>query len=134
MDKAKYSFPKSQLKPIIKRFLKDKDRGISIQFFADLAGISKGHLMDVFYYESEPMTEMVQRRVSKAYVEWRDGEVAIMQNRDNTKFVQYRKDNKPVMQKSSSLQMVNGAIKIKMGITNKYDYDVDNLDEQLKRG
>lgn len=134
MDKAKYSFPKSQLKPIIKRFLKDKDRGISIQLFADLAGISKGHLMDVFYYESEPMTEMVQRRVSKAYVEWRDGEVAIMQNRDNTKFVQYRKDNKPVMQKSSSLQMVNGAIKIKMGITNKYDYDVDNLDEQLKRG
>ena len=134
MDKAKYSFPKSQLKSIIKRFLKDKDRGISIQLFADLAGISKGHLMDVFYYESEPMTEMVQRRVSKAYVEWRDGEVAIMQNRDNTKFVQYRKDNKPVMQKSSSLQMVNGAIKIKMGITNKYDYDVDNLDEQLKRG
>ena len=134
MDKAKYSLPKTQLKAVIKRFLKDKDRGISVQLFADLAGISKGHLMDVFFYESEPMTEMVQRRVSKAYVEWRDGEVAIMQNRDNTKFVQYRKDNKPVMQKSSSLQMVNGAIKIKMGITNKYDYDVDNLDEQLKRG
>lgn len=134
MDKAKYSIPKSQLKQIIKRFIKDKDRGISLNLFADLAGISKSHFMDVFHYETEPMTEMVQRRVSKAYVEWRDGEVSIMQNRDKSRFVQYRKENHPVMQKSSALQIVNGAIKIKMGITNKYDYDVDNLDEQLKRG
>ena len=132
MDKAKYSMPKSQLKAVVKRFLKDKDRGISVQLFADLAGISKGHLMDVFYYESEPMTEMVQRRVSKAYVEWRDGEVAIMQNRDNTKFVQYRKEAKPVMERTTALQFVNGSIKIKMGVAHKYDYQVNDLDEQLK--
>ena len=134
MDKAKYSLPKRELKTIIKRFLKDKDRGISVQLFADLAGISKGHLMDVFFYESEPLTEMVQRRVSKAYEEWRDGEVAIMQNRDNTRFVQYRKEAKPVLEKTTALQFVNGGIKIRMGITNKYDYDVNDLDEQLKRG
>jgi len=134
MDKAKYSLPKRELKTIIKRFLKDKDRGISVQLFADLAGISKGHLMDVFFYESEPLTEMVQRRVSKAYEEWRDGEVAIMQNRDNTRFIQYRKEAKPVLEKTTALQFVNGGIKIRMGITNKYDYDVNDLDEQLKRG
>ena len=134
MDKARYSFPKSYLKPIIKRFLKDKDRGISVQLFADLAGMSKGHLMDVFFYETEPLTETVQRRVSKAYTEWRDGEVAIMQNRDNTKFVQYRKEAQPVMERSNALQFVNGGIKIKMGITNKYDYEVNDLDEQLRKG
>jgi len=134
MDKAKYSLPKRELKTIIKRFLKDKDRGISISLFADLAGISKGHLMDVFFYESEPLTEMVQRRVSKAYEEWRDGEVSIMKNRDKTRFVQYRKEAKPVLERTNALQFVNGGIKIKMGITNKYDYDVNDLDEQLKRG
>lgn len=134
MDKAKHSIPKRELKQIIKRFLKDKDRGISAALFADLAGISKGHLMDVFFYESEPLTEMVQRRVSKAYEEWRDGEVAIMQNRDNTKFVQYRKEAKPVLERSSALQFVNGGIRIKMGIANKHDYDVNDLDDQLKRG
>lgn len=134
MDKAKYSYPKKQLKDIIKRFLKDKDRGISIQLFADLAGMSKGHLMDVFFYESEPLTEVIQRRVSKAYVEWRDGEVAIMQNRDKTKFVQYRKEATPVLEKTTALQFVNGGIKIKMGITNKYDYEVNDLDEQLRKG
>ena len=105
-----------------------------MQLFADLAGMSKGHLMDVFFYETEPLTETVQRRVSKAYTEWRDGEVAIMQNRDNTKFVQYRKEAQPVMERSNALQFVNGGIKIKMGITNKYDYEVNDLDEQLRKG
>ena len=134
MDKARYSIPRAELKRIIKRFLKDMDRGISIQLFADLAGISKNHLLEVFDYENEPMTEYVQRRVSKAYVEYRDGEVAIMQNRDTSKFVQYRKESKPVLQRSTGLQVVNGEIKIKVGIANKHDYAVSDLDEQLKRG
>jgi len=80
------------------------------------------------------LTEYVQRRVSKAYVEYRDGEVAIMQNRDTSKFVQYRKELKPVLQRSTGLQVINGEIKIKVGIANKHDYAVSDLDEQLKRG
>ena len=58
--------PRSELRRIIKRFLKDKERGISIPLFADLAGLSVVHIRDVFINESEPMTEYVQRRVSKA--------------------------------------------------------------------
>jgi len=124
--------PRSELKRIIKRFLKDKERGISIPLFADLAGLSVVHIRDVFINESEPMTEYVQRRVSKAYQEWIRGEVAIMQNRDRTLFVQYRKEAKPVLQKSSKLTLVNGEIKINMGIKPKYDYSDLTLDEQLK--
>ena len=124
--------PRSELRRIIKRFLKDKERGISIPLFADLAGLSVVHIRDVFINESEPMTEYVQRRVSKAYQEWIRGEVAIMQNRDRTLFVQYRKEAKPVLQKSSKLTLVNGEIKINMGIKPKYDYSDLTLDEQLK--
>lgn len=124
--------PKTELKRIIKRFLNDKDRGISMALFAEVAGISQAHLIDVFKNETEPLTEYIQRRVSKAYTEWKNGEIAIMQNRDTSRFVQYRKQSKPVMQKSTGLQLVNGVIKIKVGVKSKCDYDELTLDEQLK--
>jgi hypothetical protein len=128
------TLPKALLRKAIKRFLQDKDRGISMELFAELAGVSKSHIKDVFLYETEPMTEYVQRRVSKAYTEWTNGEVAIMQNRDNSKFVQYRKQSKPVMQKKTTLQVVDGKIALKIGIAPKYDYLTQTLDEQLERG
>ena len=128
------TLPKALLRKAMKRFLQDKDRGISVELFAQLAGLSKSHIKDVFVYETEPLTEYVQRRVSKAYNEWTSGEVAIMQNRDNTRFVQYRKESKPIMKKKTTLQMVDGKIGLKIGIAPKYDYLTQTLDEQLERG
>ena len=123
---------RSDLRRIIKRFLQDKERGISIPLFADLAGLSVAHIRDVFLNETEPLTEYVQRRVSKAYQEWIGGEVAIMQNRDRSLFVQYRKESKPVLHKSTKLTLVNGEIKINLGIKPRHDYSDLTLDEQLK--
>ena len=84
--------PKKQLLIEVKRFLKDPDRGISIRLFAELCGVTKRHLLDVFYFRSEPLTEYMQIRVSKGYKAWQNGEVAIMQNQDKTKFVTFRKE------------------------------------------
>ena len=134
MGSPKECYTKKELFVIMKRFLKDKDRGISIALFAELCGLSNTILKDVFINEEEPLTEYVQRRVNKGYREWMAGEVAIMQNRDNTKFVQYRKEAKPVLQRTNKLTVENGAVKIKLGITNKYDYSGSTLDEQLERG
>jgi hypothetical protein len=130
----KPTLSKAELKRIMRRFLSDYNRGISIPLFSDLCGVSVSQLRDVFLREAEPLTEYVQRRVSKAYNEWKDGEVAIMQNRDTSKFVQFRKEAKPAMQRTTGLQVVNGEIKIKLGITKKYDYSISTLDEQLRRG
>jgi AraC-like DNA-binding protein len=128
------TLPKAVLRKAMKRFLQDRERGISMELFAELAGLSKSHIKDVFLYETEPLTEYVQRRVSKAYTEWTNGEVAIMQNRDKTRFVQYRKESKPVLEKKTALQVVNGKIALKIGIAPKYDYLTSTLDEQLERG
>ncbi len=127
-------YTKGELLRQVKRFLADQERGISMQLFADLAGVSLSIIKAVFIYETEPMTEYVQRRVTKAYKEYQNGEVAIMQNRDKTKFVQYRKEAKPVMTKTTALQLVNGRIKIKVGIKNAHDYSDLTLDEQFERG
>lgn len=128
------TIPKHELKHIMYNFLSDHGRGISVNLFAEIAGVSAGHIYDVFLYQTEPLTEMVQRRVSKAYKSWVNGEVAIMQNRDNSKFVQYRKEPKPLMQRSLGLKVTNDGIKINLGVKPKYDYSTHTLDEQLKRG
>ena len=85
---------KAELKRQIKRFLADKDRGISIPMFAQLAGISRATLLDVFDYETEPMSETTQRRVNKAYMQWKAGMVKVMSNRDRSRFIEYRKEAK----------------------------------------
>jgi hypothetical protein len=118
----------------ITRFIKDKNRGISLNLFAELCGISKKHFFNVFVYRKDPMTEWTQIRVSKGYNEWKAGNVAVMQNRDTTRFVEYRREPKPRMVRGTGLQMVNGEIKIKVGIRNVADYSQPDLDEQLRRG
>ncbi|UOF81568.1 hypothetical protein [Bacteriophage sp.] len=126
--------PKAELRRIIKKFLLDKNRGISVELFAELCGVNYTYMRDVFIYETENMSEHLQRRVSKGYMAWARGEVAVMQNRDRTKFVDYRKEAKPRLVRSTGLQVVNGEIKIRVGITNRNDYSTPTLDEQLERG
>jgi hypothetical protein len=65
----------------------------------------------------------VQIRVSKAYISWKKGEIAVMQNWDNTRFTEYRKVAKPRLARGYGLQVVNGEIKMKLGIVNKADYE-----------
>lgn len=128
------AMPKKELLRVIKRFLEDKDRGISVALFAELAGLSAGHLHEVFLYENQPLTEMVQRRVTNAYNAWKNGFVAIMKNRDNSKFVDYRREAKPEIVKSYGIAFSNSGIKLNIGMKNRRDYDFETIDEQLKRG
>mgnify|MGYP006299198475 CR=1 FL=1 len=125
---------KRELLTQVKRFLKDKNRGISSSLFADLCGIHLSTLKDVFFYQTVPLTENIQRKVSKGFIAWKNGEVAIMKNKDQTKFVEYRRQPKVRAARTTGLQMVNGEIKIKVGVINRGDYSAPTLDEQLERG
>ena len=71
--------PRRELHRIIKQFLNDLNRGISVQLFAELCGLSDKTLQTTFIYDTTPLTEFVQRRVSKGYQSWLNGEVAVMQ-------------------------------------------------------
>jgi len=121
---------KTELLKTIHRFLSDKDRGISIKLFAELCGIDQKYIERVFLLQTHPLSEYVQRRVSKGWDEWRGGHVAIMKNQDNTKFVQYRKTPKSLAMRGYGLQVVGGEIKLKLGIKNRADYS-DTLADQL---
>ena len=123
---------KVELSKHIRRFYDDKERGISIALFCELAGISPKHFHDVFIYNKEPLTENIQRRVSKAYQQWKAGNVKIMKRRDNTRYVDYRKESKPVFMPKMGLQVTSEGIKIKVGMANRHDYSEISLDEALR--
>ncbi len=123
---------KKELFRQIKRFLLDQNRGISVKLFADVCGLHEDSLENVFLKEVYPMTEYIQIRVSKGYNAWRNGEIAVMQNRDKSRFVEYRKEAKPRLSRGLGVQFVNGEVKLKIGLKNRYDYSELDIDEQLR--
>lgn len=126
--------PKKELLRQVNLFLSDEGRGISVDLFAEICGLHPNTIRNVFQYRTDTLTEYVQRRVSKGYEAWRRGEIAVMQNRDRTRFAEFRRKAEPNLARSSSLQVVNGEIKLKIGVRNRNDYSGKTLDEMLKRG
>jgi AraC-like DNA-binding protein len=131
MEKYK-TIPQRELLQMMKRFFANPKRGISKKLFSDLCGVSVTQLRGVFEDEELPMTIWVQKRVSKAYQEFKNGEVGVYMNRDHTRFVQYRKEAVPPLKKGNRIELVNGKIQLKIGIINRNDYSQQTLDEQLK--
>ena len=122
-------FPKEELKRVVGKLLRDKERGISIQKFADLSGISKDLLQDVFIYGITPMSETTQRRVSAAYQHWVDGRVKIMRRKDQTQYVDYRKIPEPAIFPHMGIVNSPDGFKLSIGPRNRHDYSYPTLDE-----
>lgn len=125
---------KAELFDIMPRFIRDLSRGISVQLFCDAAGVDEANFRAVFLYGTKDLTETVQRRISRAYFRHMRGELKVMKNPDNTRFVAFREKPKPVYSRSQRLVFENGAFKVETGIINRRDYSRPSLDEQLKRG
>lgn len=123
---------KAELKRQVKRFCENKERGISLALFADLCGVSKHHFFQVFLHEAEPLTENLQRRVNKAFEAVKNGEVRVMQRKDKTRFIEYRREPKPVFLPKMGLKMTSEGLKVSVGMVNRHDYSQPDLDEQLR--
>jgi hypothetical protein len=123
---------KSELLKQMKRFNADKDRGISIPLFCDLAGMSVEHFRDVFINDKHPLTETVQRRVNKAYIHWKMGIVKVMKRNDNTRYVDYRREAKPPIMPNMGLKLTSEGIKLRVGMVNRHDYSETDLNEALR--
>ena len=123
---------KTELKRQIRRFYDDKDRGISIERFCELAGISHRMFHTVFVYEEEPLSEHIQRRVNKAYQAWKEGAVTVMRDKNRKHYVEYRRTPVPPLVKQMKLQVTADGVKVKVGLVNRHDYSNPSFDEQLR--
>ena len=132
MEKT-HALSKQQLMKEIKLFFKDKDRGISIELFWELAGLSKLHMEEVFVRETRPLTEYTQKRVNRAYAIWKTGRVKVMRKYSGHRYVDFRKEPEIPLVPHLKIEMVNGQAKVKLGAVNRHDYS--NFNEILsKRG
>lgn len=127
----KRALPKAELFRRMERFSRDKNRSLSWKHFGELCGVDPSHLRNIFVSRSEILTEYVQIRVSRALERLERGEVTLMYNRDQTRFLQYNNDPKPRLVKSGRIIFDNGEIKLQNSIRNLNDYSEPNLDEQL---
>lgn len=123
--------PKAELKVLVKRLLLDKKKAIPTRLFAELCGISRYHLHETFVLETRPISEVVQRRVSRAYCLWRDGKIRVMVHYGR-KYLEFRKEPKQIAVRGYGLQATSDGIKLKIGIKNRLDYSDYRLDETLK--
>jgi hypothetical protein len=123
--------PKAELKVLVKRLLLDKKKTITTRLFAELCGLSRYHLHETFVLETRPISEVVQRRVSRAYCLWRDGKVRVMVHYGR-KYLEFRKEPKQIAVRGYGLQATSDGIKLKIGIKNRLDYSDYRLDETLK--
>ena len=126
------ALPKAELKRQMKRFIADKDRGISIALFSELCGVDRQHMMDVFIHERYPVSEYVQTRVNKAYAHWKTGRVKVMKRGNNTRYVDFRREEKSPIYAQTMLKLTSEGFKLRVGMVNRHDYSEPDLKEQLR--
>ena len=113
---------KQQLKAELKLFLADKDRGISIRNFCEIAGISERMFNYVISEEKVPMSENVQRGLNRAYKHWKEGRLRVMKKRNNETYPDYRKEAVQPLIPTSKLVLTNGVFKVQCKPVNRHDY------------
>ena len=114
------------------RLLANPHRPISIKLLSDLAGLSDFTIKMVFQSKKIPMSETTQIRMSKALLRLQNGEIEIIENRDRTREVRYVKNPRLRIKRSYGLTVVDGEIKLKIGLKNRTDYSEPTFEELMK--
>jgi hypothetical protein len=79
------------------------------------------------------MTELTQRRLNKAYRDWKDGRIKVMKKKNNETYPDYRKEPQVPMLSVSKLVLTNNGFKIQNKPVNRHDYaNFNNI--LVKRG
>jgi len=122
---------KQELYRRMSRYMTDPRKPISIAFFAELAGVSKSTIENVFLRRDTPMSAEVQVRVSRALQRLERGDVEVMVRRNRIRFLKYNETDKPVFRKTYRLELGPEGIKLGTGLRNRADYSHATLKEQF---
>ena len=114
------------------RYLEEEDRLMSVKFLAELAGLSDRLIYGVFVGGTHPMTEETQARMSRALMRLERGDVTVMRNRNQTKYLQYNTQPKPRMVRGYGLKLDGGKITLNLGVKNRADFSKPTLKEQME--
>ena len=115
---------KQQIIDRISAMYLNKNRGFTMYHFVDFSDIDYTHFRRVYKQES-PMTESIQRKLSRALIALENGEAGPRRDIAGRKSVGYhrREEQRPAMARSMGLQSVGGEINMRIGIVNKYSFN-----------
>jgi len=115
---------KQQIIDRISAMYLNRNRGFTMYQFTDFAEIDYAHFRRV-YKQELPMTESIQRKLSRALTALENGEAGPRRDIAGRKSVGYhrKEEQRPAMARSMGLQSVGGEIKIRIGIVNKYSFN-----------
>jgi hypothetical protein len=123
--------PKKELLEWYRRFLADKDRGIGMDLLTDFTGVSRKTFEEVIKRGNRPMQDWLQSSLSKFAHEWEAGMIEVYQRPNRTKAIRYRREPVLDMRPSVGLQVVDGEIRLNVGMRNRAQYMTPTLKEQL---
>ena len=123
---------RNEMYEAVRRFRADRDKPISNRLLCEAAGISIDTFKNIFDL-GLPMSEMAQRRLGRALTAWANGDLRVMRNRNASKYIEYRREAKPDMQRGVNLTLKGGRIVLKVGPRNMNDYTQPSLKERLEK-
>jgi len=113
----------------------NRKRGFSMKMFAEFALMDYRHMEAVVRDNKDTFTEFSQRKLSKALLALERGEAGPRIDILGRKFIGFHPKPKPVMKRSMGIERTGDGFKMKLGLTNKYDFSQPRLDDlDKKRG
>jgi hypothetical protein len=108
----------------IKAMYLNKQRGFKMYHFVEFADFDYRHFRRI-YTEYVPMTELSQRKLSRALLALENGEAGPRMDIAGRKSVGYhrKEEQRPTMARSIGLQNVGGEFRMRVGIVNKYTFN-----------
>jgi len=110
-----------------------RKRGFTMRMFAAFAAIGYRHMESITRDQTSNFTELTQRKLSKALLALERGEAGPRIDILGKKFIGFHPKAKPVFRRSMGLEMTADGFKMKVGITNKYDFSKPRLDDSVKK-
>lgn len=123
---------KAELYRRMDRFQADSNSPISWRFLAELVGMNENYLRQIFIDRAYPISEQVQIRVSKSLKQIERGDITIMRDKSNRRFMKFNNTPQPRAARGLQIKMIDGKLAVKAGIINKNDYSQRTLKEDLE--
>lgn len=112
---------RQELFDLMDKFIKDSKRGISLEHFSELAGISYELFRKVFVSKELPMTARTQGAINRAWDLWDGGYVRIEQ-KGSQKRIRLLDTPKPLLRRFYRVEIGQNGLKLHTGIRKRSDY------------
>lgn len=107
----------------------NRKRGFSMEEFSRFAGIDYRNLKKMVMEGCIPITELSQRKLSKALLAIENGEAGMRMDIAGRKFLDYHPPHeyKPTIKRGMLIEKTNEGFSLSVKPTNKHDYSKPNL-------